>query len=151
MTDKALPGPPAPLTCPVRDGNWCDREAGLQGRVVTGEAAQGMGPVKSSAVAHSALQRVPGGWKLTLQASVCHRSQHPSPLKLGARGGSGRRGERRLLSQPRNVLSSWGGCQLWPGPQAPTRHFLCPWPPPTPPPRFCAPGQIGKGYERHPG
>lgn len=35
--------------------------------------------------------------------------------------------------RPRNVLSSWSGCQLWPGPQAPRRHFLCPWPPPPHP------------------
>lgn len=78
--------------------------------------------------------RVPGGRELTLQASVL-TPPAPSPLKPGLReGGAGCGGEWRLLSRPRNVLSSWGDCQLWPGPQVPTRHFLCPWPPPHPTP-----------------
>ena len=65
-------------------------------------------------------------------------SPHPPSalsFEAWAKGGwGGVRGEWRLLSRPRNVLSSWGDCQLWPGPQAPTRHFLCPWPPPHPTP-----------------
>lgn len=92
-------------------------------------------------------------WQGADSAGFSPHPPAPSPLKPGLReGGAECGGEWRLLSRPRNVLSSWGDCQLWPGPQVPTRHFLCPWPPPpTPPPCLCAPGQIGKGYVRHTG
>lgn len=99
-----------------------------------GELAGG-GGLRVLCLACSVLQSVLGSRELTLQASVSTPPPAPFSFEAGGREGGGSRSrEWRLLSRPRNVLSSRGGCQLWPGPQAPRRHFLCPWlPPPLPP------------------
>lgn len=123
------------MTCPVRERNWFEGEAGLMGEDGHGgmegtgqwEAGWWRGRAcESSALARSALQRVPGSKELTLQPLVPTPPPAPFSFEAGGKGGWWQEGEWRLLSRPQNVLFSWGGCQLWPGLQAPTRHFLCP-------------------------
>lgn len=105
MTDQTPARPLPPVTCP------------------------GEGAVESSAMACSALH-TPGRQRGADSAASPPPPQRSSPLKLGVRGGGSRSGEWRFLSDLRMSFPPRVCCQLWPGPQAPRRHFLCPWPPP---------------------